>query len=380
MATRQGRGWTRRTFLEASAAVAAALPIACSSDGKSTAAGGAANGGSGTGGGSTGGNGAGGGATGGQGGTANGGTNSGGAAGSGSGSASLVGLARAATTGDAVRAAIALTSGLGFIRSGDTVLLKPNLNSGDPSPYSTNPDIVQAVIELVRDHGATRVIIGDRSNPAYNTLDAMQRSGITAVGTALGVEMIDLNDQPTRAVTPAGATNWPNGFTSYAMLFDEVDHVINLCCCKHHSMANFTMALKAWMGIIVQNDRSTAHSDLGNRLPELHLALRESFVVMDATQIVLTRGPNPGGQTAAPGIVVASADPVANDVTGLAILKHWLSLDGIANQQIDNYTVWSQPQIQRALAIGLGIGAQSDYNAKASGVDEFDALMQLVNA
>ena len=258
------------------------------------------------------------------------------------------------------------------------MLLKPNLNSGDPFPHSTNPEVLGAVAELVLDHGASRVIVGDRSNPSYDTLDAMQRSGITDVAQALGLEMMNLDGQALTRLTPDQATHWSNGFEMYSLLFDEVDHVINLPACKHHSMANFTMSLKAWMGILPQNDRNTAHSDLGNRLPELHLALRESFIVLDATRACLTRGPNPGGEVASPGIVVATADPVACDVTGLAILKHALAEAGIANADIDDYTVWSQPQIERALALGLGITTPAQYQATARGIDEIDALMGYV--
>ena len=92
---------------------------------------------------------------------------------------SLVGIARHESTEEAVRQAIALTSGLGFISPGDTVLLKPNVNSGDPYPYSTNPEVVATVTKLAFEHGAARVIVADKSNPMYlPTVDAMDRAGI----------------------------------------------------------------------------------------------------------------------------------------------------------------------------------------------------------
>ena len=304
----------------------------------------------------------------------------GGQAGSTSTGTSLVGIASSASSvGQAVRDAIALTSGLSFISAGDTVLLKPNLNSGDPSPFSTNPEIVAAMIELARDHGATRVIVADRSNPAVDTMVAMQNSGILAVVNQYDAEAINLNDMETIRVTPPGAANWNNGFETYRMLLDDVDHIINLACCKHHSLANFTMTLKAWMGIIVQNDRMTAHNNLGDRLPELHLAVRESFTILDATNACLTNGPNPGGETSSPGLVVATADPAACDVTGLAILKYELARLGINNTQLSP-GVWEQPQIQRAMAIGLGITERSQYQATANGVDIFEELMSIINA
>jgi uncharacterized protein (DUF362 family) len=367
--------FSRREFFISAAGTAAVIGVGCSAekpnaDGQQSASGGnttTAAGGSGQGG-STGGTGAPDAGSGGSGGT------------DAAVATALVGLARAASVGESVRQAIALTSGLGFIRSGDTVLLKPNLNSGDPFPYSTNPEVVRAVIELARDHGASRVIVADRSNPSYDTIDAMQRSGISAVAEALGAEIMNLSGQQTTRVTPAGASHWPDGFETYSLLLGDVDHIINLPACKHHSLANFSMALKAWMGIIVQDDRLTAHSDLGNRLPELHLAVASSFTVLDATKAVLTRGPMPGGEQSSPGLVVATADPIACDATGVAILKHELQKAGISNGAIDNFSVWQQPQLVRALDLGIGIQSPSQYVATASGVDEFDTLMQYTRA
>ena len=89
-------------------------------------------------------------------------------------------------------------------------------------------------------------------------------------------------------------------------------------------------------------------------MPEFHLGVKEDFVILDATQALLTAGPSLGGLQASPGIVVATADAVAADVTGLCIMKHYLAQARRADTQIDNYTVWTQPQIVRALALNNG--------------------------
>lgn len=325
-------------------------------------------------------------ATGGSGGvgTGTGGTGGGGTGGAGGGtvggSTALVGIARNADVEAAVRQAVALTPGLGFIATGDTVLLKVNVNSGDPFPYSTNPAVVTAVIALALEHGAGRVIVADRCNPGYApTSQAMQNAGIYDPAIAAGAEVLDVGDQGYQTVTPAGADHWPSGF-EIPTLLDQVDHVINLPACKHHSMANFTMCFKAWMGIVPQSDRGFAHDDLGNRLPELHLAVAAAYSILDATRACLTSGPMPGGETADPGLIVASSDPVACDVTGLAILKHYLQLGGISNSDIDSYGVWDQPQIVRAIELGLGVAGASEYDADAVGVSELAQLMGYVNA
>ena len=47
--------------------------------------------------------------------------------------------------------------------SGKDVLLKPNFNSADPSPGSTHPDILRALLIQLREMGAGHVTMADRS-------------------------------------------------------------------------------------------------------------------------------------------------------------------------------------------------------------------------
>ncbi len=349
MPDRKSKEISRRAFLRASLGAALVVTAGCGSGGS----GGNSN-------------------TGGSDGAGTGGTGGG-------GSQPLVGLARDNDFGKAVRDSVNMVGGLPDL-TGKTVLLKPNLNSNEGPPTSPNPEVVRAAIRMVRDRGAVRVIVGDRSNPAYDTIQAMTAAGIYDVAMAEGAEPMDFRGQATRHITPAGASHWPSGFTTYAVILDQVDYIINMCCCKHHSGANYTMAMKAWQGIIEQNDRNTAHQDLGNRLPELHLGVKEDFVILDATKALLTRGPGLGGRQASPGIVIATADAVAADATGLCVMKHYLAQIGQADPQIDNYTVWTQPQMVRALALNNGwISGKQQYSYGSQGIEEIETIMQYLN-
>jgi uncharacterized protein (DUF362 family) len=296
---------------------------------------------------------------------------------------SLVGIARHESTEEAVRQAIALTSGLGFISPGDTVLLKPNVNSGDPYPYSTNPQVVAAVIKLAFEHKAARVIVADKSNPMYlPTVGSMDRAGIYQAAIDNGAEVMDLDVNGYTLINPKSAVNWPGGFRVPTLL-KQVDHVINLPACKDHLMANYTISLKNWMGVIPGAERLYAHSDLGIRVPELHLGVYPSLTILDATRADLTGGAAPGitpnPVSASPGLIVATTDPVACDVTGLAILKYHLKERNLTNERIDNYTVWSQPQIVHASRIGIGIRSNAEYSASSQNVPEIEDLMNYIN-
>ncbi len=296
----------------------------------------------------------------------------------------LVGIARHASTEEAVRRAIALTSGLGFISAGDTILLKPNVNSGDPYPYSTNPEVVAAVTKLAFEHGAAHVFVADTSNPMFlPTVEAMERAGIYRTAIDSGAEVMDLGVEGYTLIHPKNAVNWPGGFRVPTLL-NDVDHVINLPACKDHLMANYTMSLKNWMGVIPEAERLYTHFDFGNRIPELHLGVSPSLTILDATRADLTGGAMPGltpnAVSASPGLIVVTADPIACDVTGLAILKHNLKERNLTNERIDNFTVWSQPQIVHAGEIGIGIQNHAEDSVASQDVPELADLLNYINA
>jgi len=63
-----------------------------------------------------------------------------------------------------IRKAVDLLGGFGkSVKSQDRILLKPNFNSDDPPPGSTALDFLIAIIDLLREHGCTRISVGDGS-------------------------------------------------------------------------------------------------------------------------------------------------------------------------------------------------------------------------
>ena len=47
-----------------------------------------------------------------------------------------------------------------IINEGDEVLVKPNYNSADIPPASTEPEFLKALVELLFEHGAGKVVVG----------------------------------------------------------------------------------------------------------------------------------------------------------------------------------------------------------------------------
>ena len=48
---------------------------------------------------------------------------------------------------------------------GKDVLLKPNFNTSDPTPGSTHNDVLRELLQMIKDMGAKKLSIGDRSGP-----------------------------------------------------------------------------------------------------------------------------------------------------------------------------------------------------------------------
>jgi len=283
------------------------------------------------------------------------------------GSVARVGIAKGVSVADSVRRAVKLAGGLDFIKSGDSVLIKPNVNSDHSHPGTTNPEVVLAVVNMVREKGPKRIIVADRSNPAWDTLKAMKKVGMYEAAIRGGAEVVVFGEGDYVKVKPENSHYWSQGFY-IPELVRQVNHIISLPVVKTHIIADFTMGIKNWVGLIPPSDRNYLHlkerekDDFGRMLSEIHLGRKPSFLVMDATKVFVSGGPS-YGDLVEPGLVIASSDLVANDVTGLALLKTLGTID-----EIQGKSVWEQPQVKRSIELGLGVKGASEIALKTYNV------------
>lgn len=267
-----------------------------------------------------------------------------------------VGVVKEATIQESVREAISLAGGLSFIEPGDTVLVKPNVNSYDPYPGTTNPEVVGEVVRMVKEAGAKRVIVADRSGPGWysDTMYNMEKVGIAQAAREAGAEVVALEKEEWIRVQPKGAKYWKRGFR-IPKLVEEVDHIINVPVAKTHRGATFSMSLKNFVGLISRHDRNLMHlsKHWKEMIAELNLAFEPKLNVMDASKVFVSGGPAVG-KTESPGIIIASSDRIATDLTGLNLLK----ILG-TTPQIQSQNMWNHPQIKRASELGIGISSHT---------------------
>ncbi len=286
----------------------------------------------------------------------------------------VVGLSRNKDTLESVKAAVELAGGLG-IKKGSTVLIRPNANTADLPPGSTNPEVLRGAIRAAKECDPEKVIVAEKSMTTLDTEKVLKELGLWQVAEAEGVDEILTFDQMKRQhVEPKGAYSWQYGFDVPEFL-ESIDYMIALPVIKTHWTATFTMGLKSQISITADRDRrQLPHGQgwdviFGNMIAESNLVHKPDFYISDATKCFVTEGPNIG-TLREPDIVLASSDVIANDAVGLALLK---TLGTVP--KIQNHSVWTQPQIKRAVELNLGVHSREEITINSVGIAEIEEII-----
>jgi len=241
-----------------------------------------------------------------------------------------------------------------FIKRGEVVLLKPNLNTADPFPASSDPIFLKAVVELVYDFGAKLVIIGDSSTMSLNTRKVMEELKIFELEKMKNPPRIYIFDEARwlKKIIPQGKYLKSVQITEF---LDRVDKLILLPNLKTHAYAQFTGSLKLGVGFLKPLERVGLHlKNLQEKVAELNTLFNPNLIIMDARKCFIKGGPAEG-EVGQPGLILASGDRIAIDVEGIKIIQKFEgnSLAGI--------NPWNLPQIKRAVELHLGVKSKEDY-------------------
>ena len=240
---------------------------------------------------------------------------------------------------------------------GKEVTLKPNFNTADPFPASTHNETLRALVLTLREMGATRIILAERSGPA-NTHQVMEQKGIFQMGEELGFEVINLDELGPEGwvlLHPEGS-HWKQGF-HFAQVYLEAECIVQTCCLKTHAYGgHFTLSLKNSVGMLPRRGypyMSELHSSPYQRqmIAEINAVYSPDLILLDGMEAFVSGGPIVGEKMDA-GVILAGNDRVAIDAAGVAILR----LLG-TTPEVSRGAVFTQEQIARA--VELGLGAQS---------------------
>ena len=249
-------------------------------------------------------------------------------------------VARGGEPEELVQRALAALGGMEqFVRSGDDVIVKPNICVGYHTyeyAATTNPWVVSALVRFCLEVGARRVRVMDYPFGG-GPEQAYARSGIQEQAAAAGGEM---EIMPLFKFVP---TEIPLGVDlRQCDIYDDVlnaDVVIDAPIAKHHGLAQLTLGMKNLMGVI--RDRPMMHRNLGQRLADLASRIQPALTVVDAVRILVDHGPGGGSldDVKKMDTVIVSPDIVAAD--GYAATLFGLQPDDLA-------------YVRAATAMGLG--------------------------
>ena len=245
-----------------------------------------------------------------------------------------------ALTEAAVRQAAQEATDFSWLSAGDTALIKVSCNSGNVYPATTDPVALRAMIGLLRERGAGRVIVADMSGVQAvrfspdatrgSSRALLQSSGLAEAAEDAGAEVQAFEEAGWDgffAEQPAVLGPWKDTIRLPNVL-QQVDHVVLMPRCSRHLLAGSTLALKCAVGWWRHDSRLEYHHDASsfaqktadaNSLPTIQE--KQRLVVTSATKVMALFGPD-NGRVVAPetGIVFASTDPVAHDLVSL----NWL--------------------------------------------------------
>jgi uncharacterized protein (DUF362 family) len=240
----------------------------------------------------------------------------------------------------AVRAAAQAATDFSWLSRGEAVFIKPALNSGNPYPATTSPVAIAAMVELLKEKGAGRIIVGDMSGIMFVKLSPegfsgssrrlMEGCGMAQAAQAAGAELHFPEEAGWDAFyedAPTSGSHWKRGLMMPSIL-KEVEHIILMPRCGRHALAGSTLGLKNAVGYWRTDTRLEYHRDAltfqektaeGNTVSTL--LKKQRLVLSAADKVLTTYGPNRGyvfqPET---GLVIASESVVAHDMVSLAWL------------------------------------------------------------
>jgi len=269
-------------------------------------------------------------------------------------------LSKVAATGnlkEVILKAVDLIGGFNkAIDKGDQVLLKPNFNSADSPPASSDPQFLKAIVELLFEHGAGRVIVGESSWQLQSTRKALDRTGTLSALKDSGAEIAFFDEEKYVKVNVDGEYLKRVSLSEKAM---QADKIVYSCCMKTHFRADFSLSLKLAFGFTKKRERNGFHMrHLKEKLIDLNLVVHPNLIIMDGRKCFITGGPF-SGDVRNPNIILASGDRVAIDVESIKILESF------KGSKLKN-NPWSYTQIRCATALGLGVKNEDEYTIVSS--------------
>lgn len=205
-----------------------------------------------------------------------------------------------------------------FITAGMKVVIKPNVawNSTPEQGGNTHPDLVRACVLAAEKQQAAKINIPE--NTCHPEKSTFPTSGVEDALKGTTARLYRPAKRDYQEVDFPGARTLKSAKVPKDIV--ECDCLINMPVAKHHGGATLTLAMKNWLGSV--EDRRVCHREgLHQCIADINTFIKARLVIIDATRIMLTKGPQGPGELAHPNEIILSTDTVAADAYAATLFK-----------------------------------------------------------
>lgn len=219
-----------------------------------------------------------------------------------------------------VREAVEVVGGIGkYVKTGDRVLIKPNICGGNPKIPGTyaSHDVVEEVVELVRSVGGIPMI-ADSDMIWTRFKPVAEAQGWYEWAEKVGVRLVNLGE--TELVRFDFGEGSKIGRVPVSRELVDADVIISIPSMKTHLLTNITIAMKNMYGTFPEEDKSKYHRfGIENVIYEVNDAFTPNLVITDG----FIGGEGAGPLSSSPvnsKTIIASNDVVAADAIACRII------------------------------------------------------------
>ena len=256
-----------------------------------------------------------------------------------------------------------------FIKSGDVVLIKPNVCGGVIGKRGsyTSPEVISALIELIKKK-SSRIIVGEADSEMYDADRMLSDTGIQRAAEDCGAEVVNLSvgEKVKTVVTDAYMLKEFEISKTVA----EADKIICVPVAKAHSLTDVSLSLKCMFGALPEKHKAKYHKlGINKVIADIVKVFPPILSVVDATTGMEGEGPFKGTPVALNLIIcgdnAVAADSVTASVLGYkpAKIKHLelAAKSGLGPVNLDEIDIKGKKEVKREFKkapVGIRFGGE----------------------
>lgn len=195
-----------------------------------------------------------------------------------------------------------------------SAVIKPNVcwEEDWKTGGTTCPQLVEALVSILREIGVERVTLAEGSMVGVNTIDSLTKVGFADLAKNLNLEIVDLNEDETVKMDVPDHHVFEK--IEIARTIVDSEYFINMPVMKTHINTLVTLSMKNLKGTIPQKWKKRLHyMGLDGGIADLASAISPDLIVMDG--LVGQEGMGPlTGTPAHAKVLMISRDQFAIDV------------------------------------------------------------------